>query len=358
MLLPRLALIFWRSCGLLFLASVTNGSAPGNPDDVFPTYGVHNDSHPDRCARANCLYSRNPGEPSDPLYPPYWSSRWVMYRVYNHYQDAPPPYDKKPPAPLVEGHDYEATWGTSFYDSTWVGPTGTGAMEEDYEKACLPIFPIANHYSCSIISLGALAYFVTYDDRPSWMPPVCLFSPRNPPPTRDFIKHLPYSATDSERLQKRVQAYGFWTAASGRPMQVGVSPDQTQSGGVMFGYAFDSQATPDRVDASAAPYRHPNSFYFSGMPYLPQAPLPNAPIISQNYTNFAMIKPIPAKTWAKVQGIDPASLPKCQLFNPPKTASDMNSISTSPDKPSPASGVPRKIPKICADCPATDRQAP
>jgi hypothetical protein len=87
----------------------------------------------------------------------------------------------------------------------------------------------------------------------------------------------------------------------------------------MFGYAFDSQPTPDRVDHGAAPYRHPHSFYFSGMPYLPQVPLPNAPIISQNYADFAMIKPNPSNTWAKVQALDPRSLPKCQLFKPPKS---------------------------------------
>lgn len=46
-----------------------------------------------------------------------------------------------------------------------------------------------------------------------------------PEPPRDFVKHLPYSAPDSGRLDNRVQAYGFWTNADGKPMQVGVSPD-------------------------------------------------------------------------------------------------------------------------------------
>jgi hypothetical protein len=76
-----------------------------------------------------------------------------MYRVFNHFKDYPPPYDGKPPAPLEEGKDYQTTWGASYYDSTWMGPIGNGAMEEDYEKACLPIFPIPNNYSCSVISL-------------------------------------------------------------------------------------------------------------------------------------------------------------------------------------------------------------
>jgi hypothetical protein len=193
-------------------------------------------------------------------------------------------------------------------------------MEEDYDKSCLPIFPMANNYSCSFISLGSTAFFVTYDDRPSWMPPVCLFSPRNPPPERDFIKHLPYSQQDSGRLDNRVQAYAFWIGEDGKPMQTGVIPDRTLNRGILFGYAFDSQPTVDRRDKTAAPYRHPHSFYFSGMPYMPDVPLPNAPIISQNYTDFAMIKPERAATWAKVEELDPKSVPKCQLYNPPSSA--------------------------------------
>ena len=162
------------------------------PDNVYATYGVHNDSNRNDCADPRtCTYTRSAGEPSDPLYPPYWTSRWAMYRVFNNYSTHLPPYDGKPPAPLVEGTDYQLSWGTTYYDSEWQGVQGKGAMEEHYEKFCLPIFPIANNYTCSFISLGDVAFFVTYDDRPSWMPPVCLFSPRNHPPARDFIKHLP-----------------------------------------------------------------------------------------------------------------------------------------------------------------------
>jgi hypothetical protein len=100
-------------------------------------------------------------------------------------------------------------------------------------------------------------------------------------------------------------------------MQTGVSPDQTANGGIMFGYAFDVRPTPDRIDKTAPPYRHPQSFFFSGMPQLPKVPLPNAPIVSQNYTDFAMIKPAAAVTWAKVTGLDPKALPKCRLYDPP-----------------------------------------
>jgi len=184
-----------------------------------------------------------------------------MYRVFNDYQTHLPPYAGAPPLPLREDVDYQKSWGTTYYDSEWQGLQGHGAMEEHYEKYCLPIFPFANNYTCSFISLGDAAFFVTYDDRPSWMPPVCLFSPHNHPPERDFIKHLPYAVGDSRQLNFAVQGYSFWVSQSGAIMQTGAAPDQTQNGGILFGYAFDSQPTPDRMKGEP-PYRHPQSFYF------------------------------------------------------------------------------------------------
>jgi hypothetical protein len=216
---------------------------------------------------------------------------------------------------LKPGVDYEISQGATYYDSTWRGPTGEGAMMEHYEKRCLPIFPISNHFTCSFISLGDIAFFVTYDvDRPSGMPPVCLFSPMNHPPRRDFIRHLPYSAGDSARLRDRVQGYSFWVdGTSGKPIQTGVSPDRTSDGAIMFGYAFEREPTRDPLDTSVAPYRHPQSFYFSGYPLAPA----NAPIVSQNYTDFAMVRPDPKTTWDQVAHLDVKTLPQCQLFNPP-----------------------------------------
>ncbi len=169
----RIRVVLGAVLCLLTLSLASGVDAPDIPGEVYPTYGVHNHVHTDLCAQPNCLYPRASGEPTDPIYPPYWSSHWKMYRVFNHFKDYPPPYDGTPPAPLEDGKDYQTTRGASYYDSTWVGPTGNGAMEEDYEKACLPIFPIPNNYSCSVISLGSIAYFITYDDRPAWMPPVC-----------------------------------------------------------------------------------------------------------------------------------------------------------------------------------------
>ena len=64
-------------------------------------------------------------------------------------------------------------------------------------------------------------------------------------------------------------------------MQVGVAPvPPPKAMAIMFGYGFQSEATPDRIDRSAAPYRHPQSFYFSGYP-LPPPDGPDAPFVSQ-----------------------------------------------------------------------------
>jgi|HubBroStandDraft_4_1064222.scaffolds.fasta_scaffold38273_2 hypothetical protein len=303
---------------MLVLGLVAAHALAQQPDNVYPTYGVHNPPSDSPCTNPDCVYVRGPSEPTDPRYPDYWSSNWTMYRVFNGYVDHPPPYDRAPPRPLKPGRDYEISWGATYYDSTWRGPMGEGAMMEHYEDRCLPIFPISNHFSCSFISLGDTAFFVTYaKDRPKDMPPVCLFSPLNHPPRPDFISHLPYSAGDSARLDNRVQGYSFWTDhATGKPIQVGVSPDRTKDGAIMFGYAFNSKPTPDRVDRSAKPYRHPQSFYFSGFPMAPA----DAPIVSQNYTNFAMVRPDPKTTWDQVDKLDPKTLPACQLFNPPAGA--------------------------------------
>jgi hypothetical protein len=287
----------------------------------YPTYGVHNPPWCSPCECPDCLYERGPGQPSDPLFPLYWSARWTMYRVFKSYAEYPPPYDGPPPAPLSEGVDYQVSYGATYYDSTWRGPNGEeGAMMEHYEDWSLPIFPRDNHFTCSFISLGDSAYFLTYDkDRPPGMPPICLFSNLNHPPRRDFIKHLPYSPGDSDRLGGRIQGYSFWASPEdGKPpIQGGAAPDRTADGGILFGYAFKSEWEPDAVDKSVRPYRHPHSFYFSGCPTDP----PNAPIVSQFYTEFAMVRPDPAKTWdlvASFSGGQPVEA--CHLYSAAGTA--------------------------------------
>jgi hypothetical protein len=274
---------------------------------IYQTYGAHNAPEDSPCAVEGCVYPRNPGDPPDPVWPEYWQSDWTMYRVYNRYQDYPPPYPAKPPAALVEGIDYEVSYGATFYDSTWRSGSGEGAMMERYDNFCLPIFPLPNNYSCAFVSLGDTAYFIAGDDRPSWMPHICLFSPKNHPPRRDFISHLPYSAADSARIGTGGQGYSFWvSAANGYVIQIGASPDRTADGAILFGYGFQANSDGEVL---------PQSFYFSGYPLAPA----NAPIVSQNYTNFSATQP-PPETWAEVAGLDPDTLPRCQLFDPPASA--------------------------------------
>jgi hypothetical protein len=267
----------------------------GNKSDpasrhVYYTGGVHNDK--DCVPASKCIYERKPGEPSDPLYPVWWSSDWLMYRVFNNYGKFPPPY-ASPPEGLTP-NDYQVSKGATYYDSTYVpvDRDGVGAMMEHYEKFCLPIFPMPNNYTCSFISLGNKAYFLRYDDRPPNTPQCCQFSLKNHPPRRDFIKHLPYSPLDSSRVGGTVQAYS-------------ITP-----GGILFGYAFYKTPQPDSFNKKAKPYRHPQSFYFAGQPTDP----PSAPIVSQNYTNFRMQRPDPAKTWDQVAKMCPAQPGWCCLF--------------------------------------------
>ena len=81
-------------------------------DAVYQTYGVHNAPGISPCTYKNCRYVRGPGEPADPIYPEYWTSRWTMYRVFNDYVNNPPPYDGRPP--MREGVDYEVSYGASY----------------------------------------------------------------------------------------------------------------------------------------------------------------------------------------------------------------------------------------------------
>jgi hypothetical protein len=277
-------------------ASEVGGQGMTTPRERHSYYtgGVHNELG---CPTPeSCTPKRAQGDPSDPLYPEWWSSKWTMYRVHDHYLEYPPPY-ASPPAGLEAGRDYETSYGATYYDSTFVPADGdgTGAMMEYYEQRCLPIFPGSNQYTCAFISLGNKAYFLNYGQDPASKPSCCQFSLDNHPPRRDFIKHLPYSAERSQHLDGSLQAYATV-----------VDPD------ILFGYAFYEQATADTADPAAPPYRHPQSFYFSG--YGDAGHAPNAPIVSQNYEGFRMEKPKPEETWARVENACPKEPEWCCLF--------------------------------------------
>lgn len=350
-----------RTAGALLLLlsasmPVTADTDSGPVSPVYSTRGVHNPAVYSNCDPADCLVARSEGEPSDPLYPVYWTASWDMYVVTKGYEKHSPPYNGAPPA----GTEYTTSKGWTYYDSTWTGGTGSGAMMEYYEKKCLPIFPIDNSFSCAFVSMGNRAFFVTYEDRPAWMPKVCLFSPLNHPPRRNFIQHLPYSKVDSNNMPDKIQGYSVWISReTGAVTQVGVSPDRTAKGDIMFGYAFYSAYTPDATDKTAAPYRHPQSFYFSGFPGLPVPPdqsptppnipaYPFAPIVSQHYTSFSMEKPDPAKTWNQVAEAMVNNPPPCQLFNPP---ADAKALSATPGSKKRGKQQSQPVPRTWGDIP-------
>ena len=273
--------------------STTSGPA------IYPTFGVHNPPQYSPCPKSavDCLNQRTEGEPSDPLYPQQWMSHWNMYRVFDGYKKNPPPYTD-PPSRLKPSQ-YEHSEGWTAYDSTYRADhyPDSGAMIEYYKKRCLPIFPIPNNYTCAFISLGKTAYFLTFDeDRPAGMPPCCLFSRENHPPRRDFVKHLPYSKDDSGRV-KDIQAYSLTTPGPGNEP-------------ILFEYAFEKAYRADKKAPEAGSYRHPFAFYFSGSTEDP----PNAPIVTQNYTDFSAIKPDPARTWDLVAKMCRGKIPDCELF--------------------------------------------
>ena len=240
--------------------------------------GVHNDKG---CLPPQtCIHRRKPENRGDPHYPQWWTSKWTMYRVFSNYDRFPPRTPRHRPVWTLR--TIRVSYGASYYDATYLPPDqdGSGAMMERYEKFCLPIFPSANNFSCAFVSLGNKAYFLRFEDRP-WHAGLLPILLHNHPPTRDFIKHLPYNAQQSTHLGGSVQAYS---------RQIG--PQK-----ILFGCAFEKQARSDEPGNPQAPaYRHPQSFFFSGSPTTP----PDAPIVSQNYTDFRADQPDPRETWDKI----------------------------------------------------------
>lgn len=286
------------------LPALSNGlaateGAPEQAPAIYPTFGVHNPPQYSPCpdTAQDCLNRRAEGEPSDPLYPQQWISDWVMYTVHDGFVKNPPPYSS-PPSTLTP-EQYSVSYGSTYYDSTYQADSypDSGAMMEFYQERCLPIFPIDNQFTCAFISLGKTAYFLTFpQDRPANMPECCLFSPENHPPRRDFVKHLPYSAADTARIDG-IQAYSLKTPGPG-------------GAPILFGYAFESSYRTDPGITGQEAYRHPYAFYFSGSATNP----PNAPMVSQNYTNFSAAKPDPSQTWDLVGKMCTGTLPNCNLF--------------------------------------------
>ena len=134
--------------------------------------------------------------------------------------------------------------------------------------------------------------------------------------------------TSLTHLDGKLQAYRY------------VTPGQN----IWFAYGFwkDEYLDPEKK------YLKPQSFYFSGFPGFPpqakQKPVaPFAPFVSQNYTNFRIEKPDPAKTWNQVAEMCTADpLPACQLFDPPsgdEKAAEPSAAQVEGAKPSGGEGL-------------------
>lgn len=142
-------ILSFLACFLISIVFLGSGNAVAHSlvttsdGHIYFTNGVHNDY---QCNQSNnkCISPRDPSDPSDPQYPKWWISNWTMYRVFQNYEQFPPPYDS-PPEGLTPDN-YEVSYGTTYYDSTYIPKDrdGTGAMMEHYEKRCLPIFPQDN----------------------------------------------------------------------------------------------------------------------------------------------------------------------------------------------------------------------
>ena len=237
LLIAKRVILSLVACFLISMVFLGNGDAvahglvtTSNSSNIYPTRSVHNENCED--PKYNCLPTRNSGDPSDPQYPKWWISDWTMYRIFQNYEDNkfPPPYDS-PPENLTDKVDYEKSYGTTYYDSTYKPQDGdgTGAMMEHYKERCLPIFPRENDYTCSFVSLGNKAYFLNYGKKPERKPSICLFSPQNHPPRTDFIKHLPYNPSESTHVGNSLQAYSIRV------------PERGQK--ILFGYAFNNNPT-------------------------------------------------------------------------------------------------------------------
>ena len=93
----------WLRCAVLLFASFCLpgcGSTQTKPKDdpaqrhIYFTNGVHNEF---QCNPPSiCVADRKAGDPSNPIYPQWWTSEWTMYRVFNNYEKYPPPYSNPP----------------------------------------------------------------------------------------------------------------------------------------------------------------------------------------------------------------------------------------------------------------------
>eukprot|EP00117_Sycon_ciliatum_P040162 scpid93606/ scgid29556/ len=119
-------------------------------------------------------------EPPKDHWPEKWISDWTLYHVLP--EDPTPPYaDGKVPEQSRKGR------GRTYYDWSKL------AIIEEYYDFCVPIFVEGHNFTCHFLNVNNVSYFITFDDRPSWTPPCCIFGkPWLPPSPSTISNTLPF----------------------------------------------------------------------------------------------------------------------------------------------------------------------
>jgi hypothetical protein len=230
------------------------------------------------CSLTLCIAA--PTAPAAPQWPPYYRTDWTMYNVRN--KSPSPPYSTLPPLP------YEASSGTTYYDST----ANPRAMLEVYNSYCVPIFPneSGSRWRCHFLNVGGVSYLITFDDHPdaATRPPCCVFGDPWYPPTPDFLQRL--------QANDLMPWAGQFDVVS-RDVDVWVAP---HGDGAPFGYGFYSATLTNETFPQA--YGVPAMFYFVGVnPNLVtvdgrRVNVPTEGWATQRFANFEPVKP-PSSVW-------------------------------------------------------------
>ena len=127
---------------------------------------------------------------------------------------------------------HPGTRGRTYYD--W----GKLSMLEEYYDFCVPIFVEGFNFTCHFLNVGNISYFITFDDRPSWTPPCCIFG-------KPWLPPSPSTITSALPFYKKAEFYGRevnWHRTR---------PDNPNE--LIFGYGFytDDNDTPAEFFANA-----------------------------------------------------------------------------------------------------------
>ena len=186
---------------------------------------------------------------SSPVWPNTFITDWEMYHTLP--EEPIPPYpDGKMLSPYTAGR------GRTYYD--W----GKLSMLEEYYDFCVPIFVEGFNFTCHFLNVGNISYFITFDDRPSWTPPCCIFG-------KPWLPPSPSTITGALPFYKKAEFYGRevnWYRNS---------PDKPDE--LVFGYGFYAD---DNTVSS------PAEFFFNA----------HNGWVMQDFENFTAAEP-PVEKW-------------------------------------------------------------